>query len=167
LNLIPTETAERRGPSSVLTGSARHAPRTLLLGLTVCWLLACGPTYGPPPAGPPPRIPQAPFDSRGEANQGGSETSIDADGPLQVHLKSFDRTTILCAQTPCVVRLGPGAFDLNLKNPTTRRWCGVSVQFPRKPSVLLLRMPPEDVIADCGATLLTPENGVIYQGALR
>ena len=128
----------------------------LLTSTCVTWL----------PAPPPParRRPSSPFDSRSSPLAGGAEVTIDVeDGDASIALVVLQRSSSLCAHTPCLTRLGPAAFDLVARSGD--RSCRVTVQLPRKPSIVQLAMP--DGTGTCGATVSSPPDERIYEGEPR
>lgn len=121
----------------------------------------------PAPPPPPERVPESPVDSRNSALAEGGEVVIDVEGQdSNVHLRILSKSSVLCAHTPCLTRLGPGAFDLAATSVADHlRTCNVTVQVPRKPTIVRLSVP--DGFGSCGATVWSPPDGRIYQGELR
>lgn len=121
------------------------------------------------PAPPPPveRVPRAPFDSRNSLLAGGTEVVIDVEGQdSSVSVKVLSRSAVFCAHTPCLTRLGPGAFELHATSVVDPdRHCSALVQISRRPTVVQLSAP--DGWGSCGATVWSPQDGKIYEGEVR
>lgn len=145
--------------------ATRLAARGLLAALGT--LTGCQFEWLPAPPPPANELPSSPVDSRSSLLAEGGEVVIDVEGQdSEIRLRVLSKSAVLCAHTPCITRLGPGAFELTATSVADRdRFCNVTVQISRKPTVVRLSAPKG--FGSCGAAVWSPEDGKLYQGEVR
>ncbi len=160
---MPANSSSQRALPTLRQSKTRHLEALLVVAISGCYS-----TPLPPPA-PPPFTPENPLDnfSNGAPPERGMEVSIDTkDGPREVRVAFGVEPVILCASTPCVTRLEPGAYDLFISSKGGKQG-RLTVQIPRKPTDVIFTCVEGSFSKVCSATVTSPADGKTYQGVVR